>query len=269
MNSLKISLIGCGKMTSSLALGFYKKYPQLKFFGFNPTFEKSRTLMDKIKGVAVKEIRDLPPSDIYLLGAKPQHFSEMVKLLSPHLSPNSLIISIMAGISVETLSKKLNSKKIVRVMPNTPCAIAEGVSSVFFGNGIQELEKKQIKEIFEAVGLVFELSLEKQIDISTVFTGSGPGFLFEIARIMYSKILENGIEPKMAADMVNQTFLGTSKLMLQNGANYESLRDSVTSKGGTTEAGLFVLKQKDLAGILGEAFEVSLIRCRALGEKND
>ena len=94
-------------MASALSLGFYKKNPHLKFFGFNPTFEKAQSLMEKIKGVAVKEINDLPPSDIYLLGAKPQHLNEMVKMLSPYLKPNSLIVSIMAGISVNLLSRKL------------------------------------------------------------------------------------------------------------------------------------------------------------------
>lgn len=266
---MKIALIGCGKMASSLALGFYNKNPQLKFFGFNPTFEKSKILMEKLGGLSFKEIKDLPPSDIYLLGAKPQHFKEMARMLSPNLPQNALIVSILAGIPIKTLSSKLNSQRVVRIMPNTPCAVGEGVSSIFFGDGITEEEKKQIKELFSAVGSVFELSTEDQINISTVFTGSGPGFLFEIARIMHKKILEKGIEPKMATDMINQTFLGTAKLMVQSGKTYESLRESVTSKGGTTEAGLSVFKEKDLAGILGESFEASLNRCLTLGDQND
>lgn len=266
---MKISIIGCGKMSSSLALGFFKKFSHLEFFGFNPTFEKALSLMKQINGSAVKEIKELPVSDIYLLGAKPQHFDEMVKMLSPYLPPNALIISIMAGINVESLSHKLNSKRIARVMPNTPCAIGEGVSSVYFGPELLRDEKNKILELFQAVGSVFELSLEDQINISTVFTGSGPGFLFEIARIMYFKILEEGIEPKIAAAMVNQTFLGASKLMIQAGNNYELLRESVTSRGGTTEAGLLVFKERDLSGLLGKAFEASLSRSRKLGEKND
>jgi pyrroline-5-carboxylate reductase len=266
---MKISLIGCGKMASSLALGFYNKNPHLKFFGFNPTFEKTQVLMEKVGGISFKEIKDLPPSDIYLLGAKPQHFKEMARMLSPYLPQDALIVSILAGIPVKMLSSKLNTQRVIRVMPNTPCAVGAGVSSIFFGDGIKEEEKKQIKDLFAAVGSVFELSLEEQINISTVFTGSGPGFLFEIARIMHSKILEKGIEPKMATEMINQTFLGAAKLMIQSGKTYEFLRESVTSKGGTTEAGLSVFKEKDLSGILGESLEVSLNRCLTLGEQDD
>jgi len=266
---MKIALIGCGKMATSLVLGFYNKNPQLKFFGFNPTFEKTQILMEKVGGLSFKEIKDLPPSDIYLLGAKPQHFKEMVRMLSPYLPQDALIVSIMAGIPVKMLSSNLNSQRVIRIMPNTPCAVGEGVSSIFFGDGIKEEEKKQIKELFTSVGSVFELSTEDQINISTVFTGSGPGFLFEIARIMHSKILEMGIEPKMATDMINQTFLGTATLMIQSGKNYESLRESVASKGGITEAGLSVFKEKNLSGILGDSLEASLNRCLTLGEQND
>jgi pyrroline-5-carboxylate reductase len=256
-------------MASSLAVGFYNQNPHLKFFGFNPTYEKTQLLMEKIGGLAVKEIKDLPPCDIYLLGAKPQHFNKMENMLSPYLPPDALLVSIMAGIPVKTLSSKFKSKRVIRVMPNTPCAVGAGVSSIFYGDGIKEEEKKQIKDLFSAVGSVFELTDEDQIDISTVFTGSGPGFLFEIARIMHSKILEKGIEPKMATDMINQTFLGAAKLMIESGKSYESLRESVTSKGGVTEAGLLIFKEKDLAGILDKTLEASLNRCLTLSQTRD
>ncbi len=259
-------------MASSLAEGFYTKNPHLKFFGFNPTYEKTQLLMEKIGGLAVKEIKDLPSCDIYLLGAKPQQINKMEIMLSPYLPPDALLVSIMAGISVKTLSSKFNSKRVIRVMPNTPCAVGEGVSSIFYGDAIKEEDKKHIKELFSAVGAVFELSLEDQINISTVFTGSGPGFIFEIARIMHSKMLEKGIDPKMATDMINQTFLGAARLMIESGKSYESLRESVTSKGGVTEAGLLTFGKRDLAGILEESLEAALNRCVTLsevGNKND
>ena len=142
--------------------------------------------------------------------------------------------------------KNLNSNKIIRIMPNTPCAVGEGVVSIFFDESIKNKEKDLIKDIFHSVGLVIELNEEEQINTSTVFTGSGPGFLFEIARIMHSKILEKGINPEISKKMIGQTFLGAAKQMIESDKSYESLRNSVTSKGGTTEAGLKILNQKNL-----------------------
>jgi pyrroline-5-carboxylate reductase len=161
--------------------------------------------MEKINGLAFGKISELPSSDIYLLGVKPQQFDEMAKMTASYLNSNSLIISMIAGINCETISKKFNTNKIIRIMPNTPCAVGEGVVSIFFDKSIGNKEKDLIKNIFQAVGLVFELTEEEQINISTVFTGSGPGFLFEIARIMHSKILEKEIDPEISKRWNNRS----------------------------------------------------------------
>jgi pyrroline-5-carboxylate reductase len=269
MKDLKISLIGCGKMASALSLGIHKKFPNLKFFGFNRTPVKAQDLMEKINGLAFGKISELPSSDIYLLGVKPQQFDEMAKMTASYLNSNSLIISMIAGINCETISKKFNSNKIIRIMPNTPCAVGEGVVSIFFHKSIGNKEKDLIKNIFHAVGLVFELTEEEQINTSTVFTGSGPGFLFEIARIMHSKILEKGINVEISKKMIGQTFLGAAKQMIESDESFETLRNNVSSKGGTTEAGLNILNQKNLTGILNEALEASLKRCSSLSDNRD
>jgi pyrroline-5-carboxylate reductase len=109
MKDLQISLIGCGKMASALSLGIHKKFPNLKFFGFNRTPDKAKDLMGKLGGLAIEKISELPSSDIYLLGVKPQQFDEMAKMTTPFLNPNSLIISMIAGINCETISKKFKS----------------------------------------------------------------------------------------------------------------------------------------------------------------
>ncbi len=262
MKDFKITLIGCGKMASALAIGFYKKYPNLKFFGFNRTPEKSIELMKKINGKSVLNPNELPFSDIYLIGVKPQQFEDLAKMIS--LPSHSLVISMMAGISEERISEKLNVQKVIRVMPNSPCLVGAGVTSIFFNEKISKEENKLVKEIFQSVGVVIELPLEEQIAISTVFSGSGPGFLFELARIWYQKILEEGINPEIAKKMIDQTFLGSGKLMKMSNESYEELKDNVTSKGGTTEAGLKVLKESGFERLIMASLEESIKRCRNL-----
>jgi pyrroline-5-carboxylate reductase len=266
MKDLKISLIGCGKMATALSTGIYNKFPNLKFFGYNRTFSKAKDLMEKLKGKAAEKITDLPPSDIYFLGVKPQQFDEMIEMANSVINQKSLVISIIAGVSNQKISKKLKTKKIIRIMPNTPCLVGEGVISIYFSKGIEEKEKLIIKKLLESVGLVFELSKEEQLNTSTVFTGSGPGFLFEVARILYLKIMKEGIEPEIAKKMIAQTFLGSGKLMSSTDESFEALRNSVASKGGTTEAGLRTLKEQKFQNILEEAIENSLKRCDSLSD---
>ena len=154
--------------------------------------------------------------------------------------------------------------KIVRLMPTMACQVNEMVSAVYFPDSIKDNEKKQIKQLLDSVGKAFELK-EEQFDAFTALAGSGPGF-FAYLIDAYAKVAEkDGFDSKVAFEMINNTALGTSKLMKEKAMNADELIKKVMSPGGTTEAGIKVLKESELNKILKETIKAAVKRGEELG----
>lgn len=262
----KLAILGCGNMGSAIAAGLSGKSSYFKMSLYDPTPEKSSALAKQTGSKAVSSISGLKPCDAFLIACKPQHFGDLAKQLKPILMPEKVVVSIMAGVSSATLATRLGIKKIARVMPNTPCLVREGVAAIYFSETLNREEKESVEQIFRPIAQVFDFTSDKEIDIATALTGSGPAYFFEIARILSGKATALGLNTTDAEAMTKQLLRGSATLMLQSKDSLETLRDNVTSKGGTTQAALETFQKLELEKTLRAGLEAAFRRAEELSK---
>ncbi|MBC7540837.1 MAG: NAD(P)-binding domain-containing protein [Bacteriovorax sp.] len=260
MTNLKIGVFGCGNMGRALVLGMKAQFPAADFFLFTPSKLKAQELAVTVGGKSLDQSVDMPRDlDWYLLAFKPQSLNEF----QFNFAPDSKIISILAGVKTSKLIAKFNSKKIARLMPNTPSALGQGANLLFLNSHFNQIEELEINSLLSATGKLFPMKTEEDLDLTTAFSGSGPALIFELARIFEFELnrMTNGRVP--AKEIVSQTFFGSAALMnspLNLGTSFEELRSQVTSKKGVTFEALEILKNKNIQEIFSKAFEAAYNR---------
>jgi pyrroline-5-carboxylate reductase len=252
---MRIALIGCGNMTSVLANGMFASNSDIELHCYNPTTSKAEILAKQVKGDFWESLDEMPSCEFYLIGCKPQQFSICASELISNIPKDVTIISIMAGVSCETIEKSLKIKSIVRIMPNTPSLVNAGVN-LFYSTGIKNKESyNNLVDLFRIFSHVQIFDDEKQIDLMAPLSGSGPAYFFEFARILSNWAVGKGIDRKVAEDIVKHTILGSGKLLLNSDKSAEVLRKEVTSKGGITEQALNTFTESGLESTIVKALE--------------
>jgi len=203
-------------------------------------------------------------SDIVILAVKPQNMEEVLDEIKESLTDDKLIISIAAGITLSYLNSKLNKSKIIRVMPNTPALVQEGMSVLSMQECIHNKEMDVVRSIFMSIGKVLVLP-EKYMDAVTALSGSGPGFLAYFVESMIEGGIKVGLDKTISSELAIQTFIGTAKL-LETGLQPTKLREMVTSPAGTTAEGLKVCEEKNLKDIIISVIEAATRRSKELGK---
>jgi pyrroline-5-carboxylate reductase len=203
-------------------------------------------------------------SDIIILAVKPQNMEEVLDEIKESLTDDKLIISIAAGITLSYLNSKLNKSKIIRVMPNTPALVQEGMSVLSMQECIHNKEMDVVRSIFMSIGKVLVLP-EKYMDAVTALSGSGPGFLAYFVESMIEGGIKVGLDKTISSELAIQTFIGTAKL-LETGLQPTKLREMVTSPAGTTAEGLKVCEEKNLKDIIISVIEAATRRSKELGK---
>ncbi|GAB4543759.1 MAG: pyrroline-5-carboxylate reductase [Phycisphaerales bacterium] len=201
------------------------------------------------------------------LAIKPQVF-DAVASGWPDAGPRT-VVSIMAGVPTDALRRRLGAGiRAVRVMPNTPVRVRTGVSAIALGEGSVEEDAALSRRVFGALGTVVELH-EDLIDAFTGVAGSGPAYLYMVAEAMIRGAVEAGISAADADTIVRALFRGASELMATSERSPGELRVAVTSPGGTTAAGLDVLRERGVEEAFVRAIEAARDRGRALGHGPD
>lgn len=202
-----------------------------------------------------------------LLAIKPQLFSKVGPGLAKTLPKDTLIVSIMAGISLKGLSDIFGDRPIIRAMPNLPAAYGAGITGYVCGVGVTQAHRDFAEPRLRATGKVVQVESEDEIDMLTAISGSGPGYVFYMTEILAEAGKNLGLKPELAAELARQTVIGSGVVLARSPETSENLRKSVTSPGGTTEAALDVLMAKDgLPKLMGEAVQAAYERSRDLGK---
>ncbi|MCP4749575.1 MAG: pyrroline-5-carboxylate reductase [Proteobacteria bacterium] len=265
----KPTIIGCGNMGGAivdalLQQGIYSAEELTIIEKFrNPLIEKfaeqSATILNRVDDYAGN-------FELAILAVKPQDSLSVVKDLSAKVNQETLVISIMAGISLPALENELKGAQIVRCMPNTPASIHMGMS-VYCGNKAVTQESFRISnKILSAMGKAFQVNDEKMIDAATAISGSGPAYVFYLAEALKEGALELGFDDSQADTLATQTLLGAATLLNKTDDSPEELRRKVTSPGGTTEAALRYYKENGLKKILMGGFQAAYERSLQLGK---
>ncbi len=225
--------------------------------------------LSKKTGVAVAKSPEVMAgaSDILIIAVKPDAVASALGAIKSALSSDAIIVSIAAGISIAAVEKILGrSVKIVRVMPNTPSMIGEGMSVLSPNGNVDDKSLLEVEQIFSKIGRVLTLP-EKLMDAVTGLSGSGPAFVFTFIQALADGGVKLGIPRDKALVLAAQTVMGSARYVLESGEDPMALRGKVTSPGGTTIEGIHVLERSGFSGIVMDAVEKAAQKSERLGEK--
>ena len=268
----RILLVGAGKMGMAMLNGWRSAgFTSDRFMVKEPN--PSEALIVDIAAINPSDetLHESPP-DIVVLAVKPQFAKDVLPSLVPVLSPNTLVVSLLAGLSISDLSDLLAAHPaIVRTMPNTPAALGLGMTALIASKGVSEQQTEDATHLMQAVGETVWLNDEKQMDAVTAISGSGPAYVFHMAEALTGAGVSLGLAEPLAAKLAIQTIIGASGMMAQDGAEPAQLRRDVTSPAGTTEAALDILmaEQVGLGSLMRQTTQAAAQRSRDLSSSKD
>ncbi len=204
-------------------------------------------------------------ADVVVLAIKPQNLAEVMNGLGRQIEPKQLVLSIVAGATIQTLSAGLNHNRVVRVMPNTPAQIGEGMSVWTATAEVTEQQRGWAGSILGTIGREIYVDDEKYIDMATAVSGSGPAYFFLFVEALVEAAVHIGLSRDMAQEMVLQTMLGSGHLIQKSGKQPAELRRMVTSPGGTTAEALLELDKGGFNNLVMQAVSAAYNKARQLG----
>lgn len=248
----KIGIIGAGKMGTALYQSLISIHPpeHVLLCDRHPSKlqgEQTTTAPQKVASEC----------DVVILAVKPKEIHHLEINLE-----HKILISVLAGISIKTLSNATKTNQIVRAMPNLPIQTGTGVVAWVASEAL--MEKDFVKYLFSPMGLDMELSKEELLHSVTAISGSGPAYFFFLCEILASKAQQFGFSPKEARELAEMTLIGSASLLAQKEQSAEQWRHSVTSAGGTTEAALNHLQTHSFGDLFKEAVECAKRRSEEL-----
>ncbi len=205
-------------------------------------------------------------ADLVVLAAKPQAFPNLLASIATQFRPEQTIMSIAAGVTTASIESSLGGEPaIVRVMPNLPAMVGEGISVFSRGANAGDIDVERVDSVLSAVGDSLEAP-EELMDPVTALSGTGPAYIFHTMEAMIESGIEMGMSPEMAERLVLQTVLGAARLAIESPLDTTALREGVTSKGGTTEAAISHLGDNDYVRLVIDAILAARDRSEQLGE---
>jgi pyrroline-5-carboxylate reductase len=228
-----------------------------------------RVFQDATRGGA-KELAS--NNDIIVLGVKPIFMKGILAALAPHLEERHLVVSIAAGLTIETLEAALpDGARVVRVMPNTPCLIGEAASTYVMGTHAREEDQEKVDALMSSVGMAVRID-EWQMDAATGLAGSGPAYVFQMLEAMSDGAVAAGLTRDKAQALAAQTLIGAARMVFESSGDGTMthpavLKDRVTSPGGTTITGLAELESSGVRGAYIRAIQAAARRSKELSQQ--
>ncbi len=233
--------------------------------------DPSKDVRDKLRnlyGVVTESDNKLAVSwgDIIILAVKPDAVDSICREIAGSID-GRLLVSVAAGIRSNAILDLLNPEtRVIRVMPNTPALVGEGMSALALAGGATADDLEIVKKIFETVGKTVVVP-ERQMDAVTGLSGSGPAYVFLMIEALADGGVKSGLSRDNARLLATQTVLGVARMVLETGLHPGVLKDKVASPGGTTIEGLHVLEKAGLRGILMDAVSAAAEKSKTLGGK--
>ena len=266
---MNICFIGGGNMASAIIGGLLDaKYVQPETLRVVEINADSRSRLQSEFGV--QTMTELPQgvsgSDIVVLAVKPQQLHEVATQLKPLLK-GQLVVSIAAGVRAADLSRWLDSRNIVRAMPNTPALVRKGVTGLYALKGVCVGHRTIAGKILDAVGKSVWLDDEGQMDALTAVSGSGPAYVFYFIEAIQQAARELGLSEAQSQELVFETFAGATELAKASSDDVSALRARVTSRNGTTERALLSMEADQVKAHIVRAVYAAAERSKEMGDE--
>lgn len=261
------AILGAGVMGETLLSGLVRagrRVEQIVVGEKRP--DRARELEERY-GVAVRgNVEAAAKADTVMVVVKPQDMGALLTEIAPVLRPGQLLVSLAAGITTAFIESHVpEGVAVVRVMPNTPALVDEGMAAISPGSHCSEEHLLEAEELMGSVGRVVRIP-ERQQDAVTAISGSGPAYIFFVVESMIEAGVHLGLPRATASELVIQTLVGSAKMLCETGTHPAVLREQVTSPGGTTAAALRELEVHKVRAAFLAAMESARDRSRALAE---
>jgi pyrroline-5-carboxylate reductase len=234
----------------------------------DPSQEARQAFTREVQGAlaAADNAANVAQADVVFLAVKPQQIADALAALRGTIRADALVVSIAAGVMIRRIADSLPAgQRVVRVMPNTPCLIGQGVSGFSLGAHATAEDGRLVATLLSAVGAAFEVR-EELLDAFTGLSGSGPAFVYSMIEALSEGGRAAGLPTELAAELAVRTAVGAAEMVLQTGETPAVLRERVTSPGGTTLAGLRVLMEHGFKEAVAEAVQAAARRSAELGQ---
>ena len=270
MKNFTVAFIGSGNIASSMIGGLIANgMDAQQLIAADPDKTQQKLIAEKY-GIRVLDVNceAAKKTDVIIFAVKPQLMQKVVKEISEKINvENRLILSVAAGVKLKSIENWLGqSSSVVRVMPNMPALIQAGASALYANTQVQEKQKNIAETIMRSVGTAVWLSSEEQLDTVTALSGSGPAYFFYFMELIENRAIEMGLNKEDARLLTIETALGAAKMALLSSFNLRTLREQVTSPGGTTEQALNIFLKGKLDELVNNAMDAAKERSIELSE---
>ena len=274
LGKTKLAFIGCDVMAESIVAGLLRQklVESNQIVASHPRANRREELSTKY-GIEVFEhnaeaVRFLSENNsIIVLCFKPQRLNGVLEDLKDVVLPSHLVVSIIAGATIKTISEALKNQLVVRTMPNTPSQIGAGMTAWTCSGGVAEDQKQQIKLLLTALGKEIYVDTENMIDMATALSATGPTYIFMMMEALTDAGVHMGFSREVSKDLVQQTMLGSTLFAIESNKHPAELRNMVTSPGGTSAAAIYEMEKGTLRTVLSKAVYAAYKRAVELGKK--
>lgn len=260
-----VAIFGAGVMGETLLSGLLRAgRPADELVITERRPERAAELTDKYSVRAVSNVEAAAEAETLILVVKPQDMAALLDEIGPHVGDTNLVVSLAAGITTDFIESHLpEGRSVVRVMPNTPALVDQGMAAISAGRHCPPEHLEQARGLLAATGKVTEVP-EKLQDAVTAMSGSGPAYIFYVVEAMIEAGVVLGMPRATATELVTQTLFGAATMLRETGQHPTVLREQVTSPGGTTAAALRVLDDHKVRAAFVSAIEAAAVRSREL-----
>jgi len=274
----RLAFIGCGVMAEAIAAGLLRKglVTPDQLAGSHPRSARRDELYTKYgiqmfeqnrEAVVASYPTDAASGSIVLLGIKPQRLKKVLDELKGSIHKDQVVVSIVAGAKIETIADELLHAAVVRTMPNTPAQIGEGMTAWTSSSAVNELQEQQVCALLEALGKTVRVENERQIDMATALSATGPTYIFLVMEALIDAGVHMGFSRHVSQELVQQMILGSVLFARESHKHPAELRNMVTSPGGTSAEAIYQMEKGGLRTVLSKAVWAAFQRAEALGGK--
>ena len=267
---MKVAFIGLGNMGASLAKAVAKEVASTDLLLVNRSPQKVEEFISQFGGTASGLEQVFQEAEVIFLGVKPYQICPLLEEYQGILAQRSnlLLVSMAAGLELEKMADVIQNDQLglIRIMPNTPVAIGQGVISLTRSQAVTDQQLAQVNQLLAGAGILYEIE-EKLMDPATAVAGCGPAFVYQMIEAMADAGVSLGLSREQALQMAAQTFKGAASMILETGQHPGSVKDAVCSPGGSTIAGVNCLEQVGLRGDIISGVEAAYKRTQEMGQE--
>jgi pyrroline-5-carboxylate reductase len=270
LGDARLAFVGAGVMAESMIAGLLKQamIPPAHIVASHPRADRRRKLEERLGIETVEGNREAAHgADLVVLTIKPQVLRTVMRQLFGSLSPEQVVVSVIAGAPIDVLMDGLGHEAIVRVMPNTPAQVGQGMSVWSTTPGVTERQRQQVQALLRALGEELWVEEEKYVDMATALSGTGPTYVFLMMEALIDAGVHMGFSRRIAEQIVLQTVSGSVAFARDSGKHMAELRNMVTSPGGTSAEAIYQMEKGGLRTVLSRAVYAAFQRTQVLADR--